>query len=70
MHVVEVSTNGAAVGTIHFRGILQEGDKSSERRRYKCSPKACVPRDVVKKIADGLSAGSSAGHEDVYAWRI
>ena len=69
MHVVEVSTNGVAVGTIRFRGIVPTAEKRSEKRRYQCSPKECVPRSIAKKIADRISEGLGAGHEDVFAWR-
>ena len=69
MHVVEVSTNGTAVGTISYLGIERVPGGPAETRRFKCSPKKCVPKSVVKRIADSLSGGSSAGHEDVYDWR-
>ena len=68
MHVVEVSTNGVTVGTIRFRGITPVAGKPSERQ-FKCTPKTFLPKSIVKRIADRLSAGSSAGNEDAYAWR-
>jgi len=68
MHVVEVTKDGVAVGTVRFRGITSAPDKSTERR-FKCTPKDCIPRSVVRGIANGLSSGSSSGNEDVYAWR-
>ena len=39
-------------------------------RRYQCSPKNCVPKAVVRKIADRLAFGVSAGHEEDYEWHI
>lgn len=69
MQVVQVTSNGTLVGTVEFRGIVGAGEAPSVRRKYRCNPKACVPRSVARSIANGLSAGSSAGHEDIYAWR-
>ena len=39
-----------------------------ESRRYQCSPKNCVPKSIVRKIADRLAFGLAAGHEGEYEW--
>jgi hypothetical protein len=68
MHTVEVSQNGVDLGTVQFRGISGSPDDAAPTRRYKCSPKACVPKSIAKKIADRLAFGVTAGHEDDYEW--
>ena len=68
MRMVEVSKNGVGVGTVKFRGISQAESAAAEPRRYKCDPKDCVPKLVVRKIADRLAFGVTAGHEDDYEW--
>jgi hypothetical protein len=69
MHSVSVSQNGITVGTIKYRGIIASPAVSTGVRRFKCSPKACVPKGIVRKIADRLAFGITAGHEDVYEWQ-
>jgi hypothetical protein len=68
MHSVEVSQNGVDVGTVQFRGISGSREDAAPTRRYKCNPKACVPKAIAKKIADRLAFGVTAGHEDDYEW--
>jgi hypothetical protein len=68
MHSVEVSQNGVEIGTVQFRGISAVAAAAAPTRRYKCTPKACVPKVIVKKIADRLAFGVTAGHEDDYEW--
>ena len=68
MHQVEVSRNGVGVGTVRFRGIVLAKAPQTESRRYKCSPKDCVPKSIVRKIADRLTFGLAAGHEGDYEW--
>ena len=68
MHTVEVSRNGVEVGTVLLRGIVQAKAVVSESRRYQCKPKNCVPKQIVRKIADRLTFGVTAGHEDDYEW--
>ncbi len=68
MHMVEVSKNGVDVGTVSFRGIAQADRSVAEPRRFRCSPKHCVPKLIARKIADRLAFGVTAGHEDDYEW--
>ncbi len=68
MQMVEVSKNGIEVGTVSFRGIFKGETPPENRRRFRCSPKDCVPKLVVRKIADRLAFGVVAGHEDDYEW--
>jgi hypothetical protein len=68
MHQVEVSRNGVELGTVRFRGIVQDQTPRTESRRYKCSPKNCVPKNIARKIADRLTFGVAAGHEGEYEW--
>jgi hypothetical protein len=68
MHQVEVTRNGVDVGKVRFRGITRAEAPATESRRYQCSPKDCVPKVIVRKIADRLAFGVSAGHEDEYEW--
>jgi hypothetical protein len=68
MHLVEVSKNGVELGKVRFRGIVEAAAPQLESRRYQCSPKDCVPKSVVRKIADRLAFGVVAGHEDDYEW--
>ena len=68
MHSVAVSQNGVALGTVQFRGIVITPAAASESRLFRCSPKACVPKGIVRKIADRLTFGITAGHEDDYEW--
>ncbi|HEY2826699.1 MAG TPA: hypothetical protein VGJ04_03790 [Pirellulales bacterium] len=68
MHLVEVSRNGVEVGTVRFRGIAVAEAPKTESRRYKCTPKNCVPKDIARKIADRLTFGVAAGHEGEYEW--
>jgi hypothetical protein len=68
MRSVEVTKNGIGIGTVSFRGIVEGAAAVTERRRFRCSPKDCIPKSVVKKIADRLAFGVIAGHEDDYEW--
>jgi hypothetical protein len=68
MHLVDVIQNGVEVGKIRFRGIGKPEAPASERRRYQCSPKNSVPKDIVRKIADRLAFGVAAGNEGDYVW--
>jgi hypothetical protein len=68
MHSVSVSQNGVSLGTVQYRGIKVSPVVTSGTRRFKCSPKACVPKGIVRKIADRLAFGITAGHEDDYEW--
>ncbi|HZZ28554.1 MAG TPA: hypothetical protein VFE46_11175 [Pirellulales bacterium] len=68
MHQVEVIRNGVEVGRVRFRGITKPETPALETRRYQCSPKNCVPKDIVRKIADRLAFGLAAGHEGDYEW--
>jgi len=68
MHNVEVSKHGVDLGRVSFRGIEQGDVTLLEPRRFRCSPKDCVPKSVVKKIADRLAFGVIAGQEDSYDW--
>ncbi len=70
MHSVEVSHNGVELGTVQFRGITPNRNADAPSRRFKCTPKACVPKVIVKKIADRLAFGVTAGHEDDYEWHV
>ncbi len=70
MHTVEVSQNGVGIGTVQFRGILPNKVADAPSRRFKCTPKACVPKPIVQKIADRLAFGVTAGHEDDYEWHV
>ncbi|HEY2762235.1 MAG TPA: hypothetical protein VGI75_15860 [Pirellulales bacterium] len=69
MHMVEVSQDGVELGTIRFRGISNLPTGEAPKRRYKCTPKDCVPKLIARKIADRLAFGITAGHEEAYAWR-
>ena len=68
MHQVEVIRNGVEIGKVRFRGIATTKVAASESRRYQCSPKNCVPKNIVRKIADRLAFGLAAGHEGDYEW--
>ncbi len=68
MQKVEVSKNGVELGTVSFRGISQGETSGDEPRRFRCSPRDCVPKPIVRKIADRLAFGVVAGHEDDYEW--
>jgi hypothetical protein len=68
MHSVAVSQNGVEVGTVQFRGITSAPATTPKTRRFKCSPKECVPKGIVRKIADRLAFGITAGHEEDYEW--
>jgi hypothetical protein len=70
MQSVEVTKNGVDIGIVDFRGILQGDAVAVEPRRFRCNPKDCVPKSVVKKIADRLAFGVIAGHEDDYEWHV
>ena len=67
MHMVEVSQDGVELGTIRFRGLSKPPVGAAPRRRYKCTPKDCVPKLIARKIADRLAFGITAGHEEAYA---
>jgi hypothetical protein len=67
MHSVSVSQNGVALGTVQYRGI-NVSPVTSGLRQFKCSPKACIPKGIVRKIADRLAFGITAGHEADYEW--
>lgn len=68
MHRVSVSQNGVELGTIQYRGVDVSPVVSPGTRLFKCTPKACVPKGVVRKIADRLAFGLTAGHEADYEW--
>jgi hypothetical protein len=70
MRSVEVRQNGVALGTVQFRGVssVPSGDPK-ERRLYKCTPTACVPKEIARNIADRLMAGVTDGSEKDYEWR-
>jgi hypothetical protein len=68
MHLVEVSKNGVELGTVRFRGIPTAPAEPTQKRRYKCAPKDCVPKLIARKIADRLAFGVTAGHEEDYEW--
>lgn len=68
MHSVAISQNGVELGTVQFRGIAISPAIASAKRRFKCSPKECVPKGIVRKIADRLTFGVTAGHEGDYEW--
>jgi hypothetical protein len=68
MHQVDILRNGVEIGKVRFRGIEKVKTPTSETRRYQCTPKDCVPRVIVRKIADRLAFGVSAGHEADYEW--
>ena len=68
MHQVEVIRNGVEVGKVRFRGIVLAAAPSTKSRRYQCNPKDCVPKGIVRKIADRLAFGMTAGHEEEYEW--
>jgi hypothetical protein len=68
MHRVSVSQNGVELGTVQYRGIVTSPVISPGTRRFKCTPKAAVPKAIVRKIADRLAFGITAGHEDDYEW--
>jgi hypothetical protein len=70
MHSVAVSQNGVGLGTVQYRGIKTTPVVSAETRRFKCSPKGCVPKGIIRKIADRLAFGITAGHEEDYEWHI
>jgi hypothetical protein len=70
MHRVAISQNGAEVGTIQYRGIGTSPVVSPGTRQFRCSPKACVPKGIIRKIADRLAFGLTAGHEENYEWHI
>jgi hypothetical protein len=69
MHMVEVSQNGVELGTIRFRGISGAPAGEPQRRKYKCTPKDCVPKLIARKIADRLAFGVTAGSVEAYAWQ-
>jgi hypothetical protein len=70
MKNVAVRQNGVDLGTVQFRGLSPaDGTEPKERRRYKCNPKACVPKDIARKIADRIAAGVTAGYEKDFEWR-
>ncbi|MEX2168578.1 MAG: hypothetical protein WD851_04670 [Pirellulales bacterium] len=68
MQTVHVRKNGLDIGTLRFRGV--SGDTSSKTRQFHSNPKECVPKTTVRKIADRLSFGLTAGHEDEFEWKI
>lgn len=69
MHTVQVTKNGVGLGTVRFRGIAAiVADQPGQRREFKCSPKGCVPKNIVGKIADRLSFGVKSGQESEYEW--
>jgi hypothetical protein len=70
MHQVDILRNGVEIGKVRFRGIALAEAPAPHARRYQCSPKDCVPKAVVRKIADRLAFGVSAGHEEDYEWHI
>jgi hypothetical protein len=69
MHSVSVSQNGVDLGTIKYRGITIAPAVSPGTRQFRCDPKKCVPKGIIRKIADRLAFGITAGHEDDYEWR-
>ena len=75
MRTVEITKNGVELGSVSFRGIAASqpmaeaaASTSKEKRLYRCSPSACVSKDVARRIADSLSGGSVGGREDDYEW--
>jgi hypothetical protein len=68
MHLVEVSKLGVDVGTISFRGLSKKAE--GQRSEFKCSPKGCVPKTVVQKIAAQLTGGVTAGTDEEFNWHI
>jgi hypothetical protein len=68
MHQVDILRNGVEIGKVRFRGIAEAEKASPETRLFQCSPKNCVPKAVVRKIADRLAFGVSAGHEGNFEW--
>jgi hypothetical protein len=68
MHKVEIIRNGVEVGKVRFRGIAVAPALVEQSRRYQCSPKNCIPKSIVRKIADRLAFGLAAGHEGEYEW--
>jgi hypothetical protein len=68
MRNVGVRQNGKELGTVQFRGISSTNASEKERRLYKCNPKACVPKEVARMIADRLTQGITSGNEKDYEW--
>jgi len=68
MHTIAVSRNGVEIGTLLLRGLAKAEEVVSGSRRYKCQPKDCVPKKIVRKIADRITFGVTAGHEDDFEW--